>query len=660
LAAPAACSGTAFHRKVAPVIIEVSVYEPQRPRSRRAARVASKHVSSGSLDGRFDALLEFLEALRSRAETGVRGSTLAQALGEASSMVTDLRGLAQAVCRENEKLASAAADTTRELRRAEVAERLSGERYRQIVELASEGIWIIDADDRTSFVNQRMADLLGYSIEEMVGERLFSFVDEEWRKAAERNVERRRLGIGEQHDFQFRRKDGRPLVAALSTTAIVDEQGQYQGALALVTDVTDRRQLEAERGEALRLSEALSGMNLTLGTIHDPDQLMNRVITEAAQALGAEAALVNLRQNGHWVVAYSYGYPEGLRGRTFQDDEFTLSSLVMGLESPIGVPDALADERCNRDVMCQLGMQSLLAAPLFSHGRPVGTFVFSFQSRPVATIETQTGFAARLAASVSLALENAQAYESQRIIAQSLQEALLTVPPRLPGVKFGHLHRSATIGADVGGDFYDLFLMDRGHIGVLIGDVAGRGIGAAALASLAKNAMKAFAYEHGTPATVMARTNEVLWRQSNGANFITAFFGRLNPGTGRLQYARAGHPPPVVRRNTGETVFLEVGSPPLAAWNRAAYTAAQTRLKSGDLLFLYTDGATEARRGPEFFGERRLVDVLGKVATRPVNEVPAEVLRHVIEFAGGPLPDDLALLALGVEGGRIGAGKRRV
>ena len=609
----------------------------------------NEEVVSGSLDEGFESLQQLVEALKGRAETGVRKPPLAELLGDVSAALAGLRAKAQGVCRENEELASISAETERELRRAEVAERLSSERYRQIVELASEGIWIIDADDKTSFVNQRMADMLGYSTEEMLGEPLFTFMDNEWRTAAERNVDRRRQGIGEQHDFQFRRKDGRPLVAALSTTAIVDEQGRYQGALALVTDVTDRRQLEAERGEALRLSEALSGMNLTLGTIHDPDQLMNRVITEAAQALGAESALVNLRQDGHWVVAYTHGYPEELLGQTFQDDEFTLSSQVMRQGSPIGVPDALADDRCNRDVVCRLGMRSLLAAPLSSHGRPVGTFVFGFQSRPVATIETQVGFAARLAASVSLALENAQAFEHQRIIAQSLQEALLTVPPRLPGVKFGHAHRSATIGADVGGDFYDLFPMDRGRIGLLIGDVAGRGIGAAALASLAKNAMKAFAYEHGAPATVMARTNEVLWRQSNGASFITAFFGRLDLATGRLRYARAGHPPPVIRKKTGKTLFLESGSPVLAAWNKSAYAEAQVSLKSGDLLLLYTDGATEARRGPDFFGEERLVDALGKVVSQPVDRVPAEVLRHVVEFAGGALPDDLALLALSLE-----------
>ncbi len=423
----------------------------------------NEKVVSGSLDAGFEALQQLVEALKGRAEAGVSKPPLAELLGEVSAALAGLRAKAQGVCRENEELASITAETERELRRAEVAERLSSERYRQIVELASEGIWIIDADDKTSFVNQRMADMLGYSVAEMLGEPLFAFMDEEWRRAAERNVDRRRQGIGEQHDFQFRRKDGGPLVAALSTTAMVDEQGRYQGALALVTDVTDRRQLEAERGEALRLSEALSGMNLTLGTIHDPDQLMNRVITEAAQALGAESALVNLRQDGHWVVAYTHGHPEELLGQTFQDDEFTLSSQAMRQGSPIGVPDALADDRCNRDVVCRLGMRSLLAAPLSSHGRPVGTFVFGFQSRPVATIETQVGFAARLAASVSLALENAQAFEHQRIIAQSLQEALLTVPPRLPGVKFGHVHRSATIGADVGGDFYDLFPMDRGR-----------------------------------------------------------------------------------------------------------------------------------------------------------------------------------------------------
>lgn len=133
-----------------------------------------------------------------------------------------------------------------EQKRAESALRESEERYRRIVETAEEGIWVIDAESNTSFVNRKMADMLGYTEEEMLGQSLDMFMDIEGQAIAAENVERRRAGISEQHDFKFRRKDGTQFWALIGTNPILDDHGQYMGALAMVTDITTRRQAEAE------------------------------------------------------------------------------------------------------------------------------------------------------------------------------------------------------------------------------------------------------------------------------------------------------------------------------------------------------------------------------------------------------------------------------
>ena len=130
--------------------------------------------------------------------------------------------------------------------------RLSEERYRRIVQTAAEGIWTIDADSVTTFVNPTMAAMLGYAAEEMVGRPLFDFMREAEHAQAQANVERRRLGIAEQHDFRLRRKDGSDVWTAMSTTPAFDGEGRYAGALAMVTDITERRRAE----DALRESEA--------------------------------------------------------------------------------------------------------------------------------------------------------------------------------------------------------------------------------------------------------------------------------------------------------------------------------------------------------------------------------------------------------------------
>jgi diguanylate cyclase (GGDEF)-like protein/PAS domain S-box-containing protein len=117
----------------------------------------------------------------------------------------------------------------------------SEERFRRIVHNAEEGIWEIDAASRTSFVNPKMAQMLGYSIEEMLEQPLVAFMDEEGRIILERNIAQRQRGVSERHEFKFIRKDGRDLWATLATNPIFDADGSYRGALALVTDVTASR-----------------------------------------------------------------------------------------------------------------------------------------------------------------------------------------------------------------------------------------------------------------------------------------------------------------------------------------------------------------------------------------------------------------------------------
>lgn len=120
----------------------------------------------------------------------------------------------------------------------------SEKRYRRIVETAEEGVWTIDENQITTYVNPKMAKMLGHTVEEMMGRELRSFMDEEGRVISDNNVKRREKGITEQHDFKFRRKDGTALWALLSTNPILREDGSYAGALAMLTDITERKKTE--------------------------------------------------------------------------------------------------------------------------------------------------------------------------------------------------------------------------------------------------------------------------------------------------------------------------------------------------------------------------------------------------------------------------------
>ncbi|MGF1478996.1 MAG: ATP-binding protein [Cyanophyceae cyanobacterium] len=148
----------------------------------------------------------------------------------------------------NASLRAAKEKAEHNLRRLQESE----EQYRRLVDTAYEGIWLLDAAMQTEYVNQRMAEMLGYSPQEMQGRSLYEFMDCEARAEAERIVERRKQGVKEQFDFCYRRQDGSKLWAIVSTRPRISRQGEFLGSLAMLTDITTRKQIEQEREQLLK------------------------------------------------------------------------------------------------------------------------------------------------------------------------------------------------------------------------------------------------------------------------------------------------------------------------------------------------------------------------------------------------------------------------
>ncbi|MBF2052082.1 MAG: PAS domain S-box protein [Candidatus Sericytochromatia bacterium] len=141
---------------------------------------------------------------------------------------------------------------------AEAALQASEARYHQIVELAEEGIWIIDEDDTTRFANRKMAEMLGYQHpDELIGQPMYAFMPPEEEVFARNNVKRRREGVHEIHDFLLQRKDGSTLWTSMSTSPIFGETGDYQGAMAMVTNISERKRWEDELQSTLEERESL-------------------------------------------------------------------------------------------------------------------------------------------------------------------------------------------------------------------------------------------------------------------------------------------------------------------------------------------------------------------------------------------------------------------
>ena len=142
------------------------------------------------------------------------------------------------------------ADIT-ESKKIEEELRKSEKKYRELIELCQEGIWMIDDSGYTTFVNPEMCEMLGYTKEEMIGKHLFSFMDEQYVELCKIKIEGRKKGFKEQHEFEFLRKDGQKIYTLMATSPVTDNKGNYKGAFAFVSDITKKKEAEESLKETM-------------------------------------------------------------------------------------------------------------------------------------------------------------------------------------------------------------------------------------------------------------------------------------------------------------------------------------------------------------------------------------------------------------------------
>lgn len=303
----------------------------------------------------------------------------------------------------------------------------SEEKYRQIVENAQEGIWIIDADNITTFVNAQMADMLGYTVEEMLGRSLFAFIDEDNRVLAEADIERRRRGMRERHEFIFQRKDGAPLWTLISTHPLFDEQGQYYGAQAMVTDITALKQTQQAEHEQRMLAEALTDTSNALINMLDFDEVMKTILDHVGRVVPHDAANIMLVENDWARTAYWRNYPprhdaffSAFRVRVSETSNLQ-EMLVTG--QPFVIPYTAHYPGWIRDPNTEW-VKSYLAAPIRSHGQVVG-FLNVDSSIPGHFNDVHAQRLLAFADQVSIAIEHAQLYEQIQHHAEELEQRVI-------------------------------------------------------------------------------------------------------------------------------------------------------------------------------------------------------------------------------------------
>ncbi|MDX3757825.1 SpoIIE family protein phosphatase [Streptomyces mirabilis] len=292
-----------------------------------------------------------------------------------------------------------------------------------------------------------------------------------------------------------------------------------------------------------------------------------------------------------------------------------------------------------------LKITSAAYLPLIAQARPIGAMGLLYNDRRGFSSEERNVLVA-LGSSIAQSLQRAMFYEQEKDLAQGLQQAMLPRSiPSVPGADIAVRYRSASLGRDIGGDWYDVIPLPGGRVGAVIGDVQGHDTHAAAVMGQLRIVLRAYAAEGHTPATVMARAS-VFLHELDTDRFATCLYAEADLSTGVVQLVRAGHIDPVIRQNDGTCRRQSVaGGLPLglsALFGRLEYPVDTVELDPGQTLVLCTDGLVEQPGVDLDEGMHTLMELIcsGPDDVRDL----ADRLIDVAEERGGD--DDVALLAL--------------
>ena len=302
-----------------------------------------------------------------------------------------------------------------------------------------------------------------------------------------------------------------------------------------------------------------------------------------------------------------------------------------------------AASRQHEQYMRRFDYRSKIVVPVIAQSHIFGalTFVRTHASDKEFD-EADLLFAIEIGRRAGLAVANAKQYHREQYVAETLQRAFL--PRRFPSpdnIEISAHYRPGSTEADIGGDWYDAFENDHGEIVITIGDVTGKGIEAARLMVLVRQAIRVAALESNDPSKIIDLCNRLLLNEG-GDRLASAFVGILDPASHTLLYASAGHAPPMMRLRNGDIRKLASPSAPLGAFRNVVFESHEERCPDGSILVLYTDGVIEATRDV-VEGELMLQHVLKCDAVMHASNA-AEFIERAIAHESPR--DDIAIMTL--------------
>jgi PAS domain S-box-containing protein len=543
-----------------------------------------------------------------------------------------------------------------------------------ILSALGEAVTVHDERGQTVYANQAAAELLGRgSVAEVVaakpGElaRNFTMTHEDGSPVALDDLPGRRLLKGEEApDLLTRstRHDTGESFWLLTKATLTREPSGQRLAINIIEDVTDSKDAELRQ-------RFLADAGQLLASSLDYQQTLEYVARMVVPRLADWCGIDMRDEHGDLVnVAVAHVDPakvqmaHALRERYPPDMEAETgvpaimrggpAELYREIPDELLVAGAVDDEHLR--ILREVGFRSAMAVPMRIGEQTLGAITLVTAESGRVFDDDDLAFAQDLALRAATAVQNARLYMAQERVAQTLQASLL--PDRLPEVPGWQLHaayQAGERGSDVGGDFYDVVSVDAGHM-VVLGDVTGKGVEAAALTSLVRHSARMAARFDARPARVLAHVNKVLREQSQ-LSLVTVVCALVETGDelAKVTIASAGHPLPLLRRPGAAPDALGGHGVLLGVDGDEDWTEASVEVADGDTLLFYTDGVTETPGEGARFGELRLCEAMARAADGP-EALVAEIERSLRDFQAGETLDDRAMLALRFVGHRRAGG----
>ncbi len=525
---------------------------------------------------------------------------------------------------------------------------------------AAIGFSLSAADGRVLDANPALCAITGYSLDELLGRVFADLVHPD--DAAENRAQLQRMLAGEINDFvienRYVRKLGDVVWVRKSLSLARDERGAPKWMIALVEDISERKQAEQalrtaleertklaeERARQARRLSLLAEVAKTASSALEVTELAERLVEAVHRLL--EVSHVGLAlpdEEGNLRVVVVRGLPEGeVRAKA---DASPWNPLAEVYRSGERLLVANRDDcECDERLMAwaeRAGVASFAVLPLIKTGRPVGVLGIGWP-RPRGFSPEDVSLFELMASEIAVGLENARSYETEHRVALMLRQNFLHPLPTIEGLDLALLSLPARRPDLVGGDFHDVFELNDGRVCILIGDVMGKGVRAAGLAETVRSAVRAVTFLSTSPAKILGYVNRMLLALDN-EGFASALLIVVDTARGRARAASAGHPPPVLAGD-GAARFVEPEYGPLLGAFSRDYTEMQFAVPRGAVLVLYTDGVTEARCQGECFGEDRLLATLADTGDLSCEEI-VERVREAVAHHTCDLRDDLEIIA---------------